>query len=161
MFELLHSRSYAHPVTSSADLLRANHLRVTAARVAVLEVLAEQSHLTTDEVAAAVRRRIGAVSTQAIYHMLSALTSAELLRRFELAGGAARYERRVGDNHHHLVCRPCGEVTDVDCDIEDGPCVTPPDRPGYQIDEADVVFWGVCPRCQPSPSAHHNTRCLT
>src|SRR5665648_43321 len=146
---------------SSAELLRDHHLRVTAARVAVFEVLAEQSHLTTDEVAAAVRERIGAVSIQAAYHMLNTLTSAGLLRRFELAGGAVRYERRVGDNHHHLVCRSCGEVTDVDCDVEEGPCIAPPDRPGYQVDEAEVVFWGICPPCHASPSGHNNTSSLT
>jgi len=149
-------------VTTPAELLREHRLRVTAARVAVFEVLGERSHLTTEEVATAVRRRIGAVSMQAMYHVLNTLTSAGLLRRFELAGSAVRYERRVGDNHHHLVCRPCGEVTDVDCDVQDGPCVAPPERPGYQIDHADVVFWGVCPRCRrrASSSVHNKPRSL-
>lgn len=144
-------------MTSPEELLRGHRLRVTAARVAVFEVLNEQSHLTTDEVAAAVRGRIGAVSLQAVYHVLNTLTSAGLLRRFELAGAAARYERRVGDNHHHLVCRSCGEVTDVDCDVQERPCVAPPNRPGYQVDEAEVVFWGVCPPCHTSPSGHDKT----
>jgi Fe2+ or Zn2+ uptake regulation protein len=148
-------------VTSSAELLHDRHLRVTAGRVAVLEVLAERSHLTTDEVAAAVRARIGAVSTQASYHMLDTLASAGLLRRIEVAGSAARYERRVGDNHHHLVCRSCGDVSDVDCDSEEKLCIAPPDRQGYQIDEAEVIFWGVCPQCQASHSVQSTMRSPT
>lgn len=134
-----------------ADLLRDRHLRVTAARVAVLEVLAERSHLTTDEVATAVRARIGAVSTQASYHVLDTLAAAGLVRRIEIGGSAARYERRVGNNHH-LVCRSCGEVSDVDCPTASGPCLTTTAPAGYEIDEAEVIFCGTCPRCQ-TPSA--------
>jgi len=137
-------------VITSADLLRDRHLRVTAARVAVLEVLAERSHLTTDQVATGVRARIGSVSTQASYHVLDTLAAAGLVRRIEVAGSAARYERRVGDNHHHLVCRSCGEVSDVDCATASGPCLTTTAPAGYEIDEAEVVFWGTCPRCQTS-----------
>ena len=139
-------------------MLHDRHLRVTAARVAVLDVLAERSHLTTDEVAAAVRVRIGAVSTQGSYHMLDTLVSAGLLRRIEVAGSAARYERRVGDNHHHLVCRSCGEVRDVDCDSREKLCVAPPDQEGYQIDESEVIFWGLCPQCQMPHSVRSTTR---
>jgi Fur family transcriptional regulator, stress-responsive regulator len=140
-------------MTSSANLLRDSHLRVTAARVAVLEVLAERSHLTTDDIAAGVRERIGSVSTQASYHVLDALTAAGLLRRIEVAGSAARYERRVGDNHHHLVCRSCGEVSDIDCRT-----TTPA---GYKIDEAEIVFWGTCPRCQTASAILPIPRSIT
>ena len=138
---------------SSTELLRERDLRVTAARVALLDVLAERSHLTTDEIAAGVRGRIGTISTQAAYHMLDSLTSAGLLRRVAVAGSAVRYERRVGDNHHHLVCRSCGEFSDVDCAVGDQPCLTPPAHQGYQIDEAEVVFRGTCPRCLQSRNA--------
>ncbi|RYV49514.1 Fur family transcriptional regulator [Pengzhenrongella frigida] len=137
---------------TSAELLRDHHLRVTAARVAVLEVLAERSHLTTDEVAAGVRARIGSLSTQASYHVLDTLAAAGLLRRVEVPGSPARYERRVGDNHHHLVCRSCGEVTDVDCEAASGPCLAPAVPPGYEIDTTEIVFWGTCPRCRTSPA---------
>ncbi|MBC7549427.1 MAG: transcriptional repressor [Cellulomonas sp.] len=143
---------------TSANLLRDRHLRVTAARVAVLEVLAERSHLTTDEVATAVRARIGSVSTQASYHVLDTLAAAGLVRRIEIGGSAARYERRVGDNHHHLVCRSCGEVSDVDCPIASGPCLTTSAPAGYEIDEAEVIFWGTCPRCQTPSAASPNPR---
>ena len=143
---------------TSADLLRDRHLRVTAARVAVLEVLAERSHLTTDEVATAVRVRIGSVSTQASYHVLDTLAVAGLVRRIEIGGSAARYERRVGDNHHHLVCRSCGEVSDVDCPTASGPCLTTTAPAGYVIDEAEVIFWGTCPRCQTPSAVSPNPR---
>ena len=143
---------------TSANLLRDRHLRVTAARVAVLEVLAERSHLTTDEVATAVRARIGSVSTQASYHVLDTLTAAGLVRRIEIGGSAARYERRVGDNHHHLVCRSCGDVSDVDCPTASGPCLTTSVPAGYEIDEAEVIFWGTCPRCQTPSAASPNPR---
>ncbi|MEO6144184.1 MAG: Fur family transcriptional regulator [Dermatophilaceae bacterium] len=133
---------------NAPELLRAQHLRVTAPRIAVLDVLAERSHLTTDEVATAVRERIGALSMQAAYHVLDTLVCAGLLRRIEPAGSAARYECRVGDNHHHLVCRNCGEVADVDCDSADRPCVVPPDGHGFEVDEAEVIFWGRCPVCR-------------
>ena len=143
---------------TSANLLRDRHLRVTAARVAVLEVLAERSHLTTDEVATAVRARIGSVSTQASYHVLDTLAAAGLVRRIEIGGSAARYERRVGDNHHHLVCRSCGEVSDVDCPTASGPCLTTTAPAGYRIDEAEVIFWGTCPRCQTPSAVSPNPR---
>ncbi|QTE31303.1 Fur family transcriptional regulator [Pengzhenrongella sicca] len=146
---------------SSAELLRDRHLRVTAARVAVLEVLAGRSHLTTEQVALAVRARIGTVSMQAVYHMLDSLTAAGLLRRVALGGAAVRYERRVGDNHHHAVCRSCGDVTDVDCASDERPCGTPPDPQGYQIDEAEVIFWGTCPQCLASRAVPTTTKGLS
>lgn len=130
------------------DLLRASGLRVTAARVAALEVLAERNHLTTEEICVGVRARIGEVSVQAVYHLLEALTSIGLVRRLEIAGSPARYERRVGDNHHHLVCRSCGAVSDIDCEMAKGPCLVFPNSDGFLVLEAEITFWGVCPPCQ-------------
>jgi len=120
---------------------------VTAPRLAVLEVLARRSHRSADEVARAVRETHGAVSTQAVYDVLHALTSAGLLRSIEPAGSAIRYERRTGDNHHHLVCRRCGDIRDVQCVTGVSPCLDPEETAGYEIDEAEITFWGVCPAC--------------
>jgi Fur family transcriptional regulator, stress-responsive regulator len=134
-------------VTLSAAL-RTVGLRVTASRLAVLSAVAEGDHLTADQVASTVRSRVGTISTQAVYDVLGALTRAGLTRRIEPAGSPARYETRVGDNHHHIVCRICGAVSDVDCVIGEPPCVFPADSSGYLIDEAEVTFWGLCPTCQ-------------
>lgn len=134
--------------TPTAQTLRDVGLRVTAPRLAVLDVLAEYPHATADEVARRVRTRIGRVSTQAVYDVLAACAEAGLVRRIEPAGSAARFETRTGDNHHHLVCRSCGATTDVDCAVGATPCLTPSDAAGYLLDEAEVVFWGVCPPCQ-------------
>jgi Fe2+/Zn2+ uptake regulation proteins len=123
-------------------------LRVTAARLAILETVRARPHLGTETIAALARDRVGSVSTQAVYEALNALTDVGLLRRIEPAGSPARYEARVGDNHHHLVCRRCGAVTDVDCVVGQAPCLDPVDHAGYQVDEADVIFWGMCPDCQ-------------
>lgn len=131
-----------------AAALRKVGLRVTASRLAVLSAVAEGDHLTADQVASAVRSRVGTISTQAVYDVLGALTRAGLTRRIEPAGSPARYETRVGDNHHHIVCRICGAVSDVDCAIGEPPCVFPADASGYLIDEAEVTFWGLCPACQ-------------
>jgi Fur family ferric uptake transcriptional regulator len=128
--------------------LRSAGLRVTMPRLAMLTWLAGHSHATVDAIAAGVRERFGAVSTQAVYDMLAACAAAGLLRRIEPAGHPARFERRVGDNHHHLVCRRCGRTEDVDCVIGDQPCLTPVDDVGFAVDEAEVVFWGVCPTCK-------------
>ena len=135
-----------------AGRLRGAGLRVTAPRTAVLQVLAEHPHSTAEHVAGRVRTRIGRVSTQAVYDVLAACTGAGLLRRIEPAGSAARFETRIGDNHHHLVCRSCGATTDVDCAVGSMPCLTPGDDAGYLLDEAEVVFWGLCPRCQNRPT---------
>ncbi len=134
---------------SGEDLLRARGLRVTRPRLAVLEVL-EQSrgHLDVEQIAARVRQRLDTVSTQAVYDVLSALSRAGLARRIEPAGSPARYESRVGDNHHHVVCRGCGEIADVDCAVGDAPCLTPSQAHGFVLDEAEVTFWGLCPACQ-------------
>lgn len=142
--------------TGAARQLRKAGLRVTAPRVAVLEVLGAHPHATADTVAAQVRRRLGRVSTQAVYDVLAACTEAELVRRIRPAGSAALFETRTGDNHHHLVCRFCGRTTDVDCVVGGSPCMTPDDDAGYQLDEAEIVFWGRCPDCQSTDKTHHN-----
>jgi Fur family ferric uptake transcriptional regulator len=137
------------PGTSSAAAeLRNEGLRATAARLAILETVRARPHLGTEEIAALARDRVGTVSTQAVYEALAALTDVGLVRRIEPAGSPARYEGRVGDNHHHLVCRRCSAITDVDCVEGEAPCLEPVDNAGYQVDEADVIFWGVCPDCQ-------------
>ncbi|MFC7326244.1 Fur family transcriptional regulator [Marinactinospora rubrisoli] len=128
--------------------LRSAGLRVTAARVAILEAVRAGDHLDTERITRDVRARVGHVSTQAVYDALRALTDAGLVRRIEPASSPARYEARVGDNHHHLACRSCGAVVDVDCVVGAAPCLRPADRHGFVVDEAEVVFWGVCPACQ-------------
>jgi Fur family transcriptional regulator, stress-responsive regulator len=130
-----------------ADELRGAGLRVTAARVALLEIVRAGDHLGVDAIASGVRDRIGHISLQAVYDALHALTAAGLLRRIEPAGGQPRFERRVGDNHHHIVCRSCGVVADVDCAVGEAPCLTASDDHGFSIDEAEVIYWGLCPDC--------------
>jgi Fe2+ or Zn2+ uptake regulation protein len=127
--------------------LRGAGLRVTAPRLAMLSWLADHPHATADAIAAGVREQVGAVSTQAVYDMLAACTRAGLLRRIEPAGHPARFERRVGDNHHHLVCRRCGRTEDIDGLVGPQPCLTPASDTGFAVDEAEVVFWGLCPPC--------------
>jgi Fur family ferric uptake transcriptional regulator len=135
-------------VSTSESDIRAAGLRCTAQRIAVLDVLrAQRSHRRADDVALAVRERLGGVSTQGIYDALSALVRAGLARRIEPAGSAALYEARVGDNHHHLVCRTCGAVVDVDCVRGAAVCLEPSETRGFVIDEAEVTFWGQCPEC--------------
>lgn len=128
--------------------LRAAGLRVTMPRLAMLTWLARHPHATVDAIAAGVREQFGTVSTQAVYDMLAACARAGLLRRIEPAGHPARFERRVGDNHHHLVCRRCGRTEDVDCAIGTQPCLSLAEDTGFTVDEAEVVFWGTCPACQ-------------
>ncbi|ROO51298.1 Fur family ferric uptake transcriptional regulator [Micromonospora sp. Llam0] len=130
--------------------LRSRGLRVTRPRLAVLDVLGQGGHLGVDEIARQVRSRIDSVSTQAVYDVLNVFAEAGLARRIEPAGGAARYERRTGDNHHHVVCRDCGVVGDVDCAVGAAPCLEPTADHGFVIDEAEVTFWGLCPDCQAS-----------
>jgi len=136
-----------HHVADPRARLRAAGLRVTAPRQAVLGVLGEHPHSTADAVASAARRRLGSVSTQAVYDVLAACVDAGLVRRIEPAGSAARYETRTGDNHHHVVCRSCGATADVDCVVGEAPCLRPSDTGGFVVDEAEVVFWGTCPSC--------------
>ncbi|MEU1998735.1 Fur family transcriptional regulator [Nocardia gamkensis] len=137
--------------TNGADpreWLRAAGLRVTAPRIAVLDAVAARPHSDADTVAATVRDALGSVSTQAVYDVLHACVRAGILRRIEPAGSTARYETRIGDNHHHLVCRSCGAVADVDCAVGEAPCLDPSDAHGFVVDEAEVVFWGLCPTCR-------------
>jgi Fur family ferric uptake transcriptional regulator len=134
-----------------AELLRQRGLQVTAQRLAVWRAVAAQPHITADAVADVVRAEIGAISLQSVYDALSMLAAEGLIRRIEPAGAAARYEDRVGDNHHHLICRACGRVVDVDCAVGSAPCLTAADAKGYAIDEAEVVYWGRCPDCQAPP----------
>jgi len=131
----------------SADELRRAGLRVTAVRVALLETVRHGDHLGVEAVAAGVRERVGHVSLQAVYEALHALTAAGLVRRIEPAGGSPRFEGRVGDNHHHLVCRSCGAVADVDCAVGEVPCLTPSDDRGFTVSEAEVIYWGLCADC--------------
>ncbi len=138
---------------TAREQLRAAALRVTRPRVAVLEAVRVHPHADADTIAATVREQLGTVSTQAIYNVLHALTEAELLRRIEPAGSPARYETRVGDNHHHVVCRRCGAMDDVDCAIGAAPCLEASNAHGFLVDEAEVTFWGLCPRCQSAVSA--------
>lgn len=132
---------------SNKELLRSRGLRVTRPRLAVLEVLASGGHLTVDEIARRVRTRLGSISTQAVYDVLGALTRAGLARRIEPAGSPALYEARTGDNHHHVVCRSCGAIADVDCAIGQAPCLQASATHGFTIDEAEVTYWGLCPAC--------------
>jgi len=132
---------------ATADELRSSGLRVTAARVALLETIRAGDHLGIDAIAVGVRDRVGHVSLQAVYDALHALTAAALIRRIEPAGGPVRFEGRVGDNHHHVVCRSCGIVADVDCAVGEAPCLTASDDHGFAIGEAEVVYWGYCPDC--------------
>jgi len=135
-------------VTSDpAARLRSVSLRVTRPRLAVLEALRDHRHVDTDAVIALVRADLPTVSHQAIYDVLRALTAAGLVRRIQPAGATARYESRVGDNHHHVVCRSCGAIADVECAVGHAPCLTASDDHGFVVDEAEVVYWGTCPDC--------------
>jgi Fur family ferric uptake transcriptional regulator len=135
--------------TDPATRLRAAGLRVTAPRLAVLSALEAEPHSTADDVANQVREALGKVSTQAIYDVLRACVTAGLIRRIEPAGSSARYETRIGDNHHHVVCRGCGRVSDVDCAVGAAPCLHPAGlEDGFTVDEAEVVFWGTCAECR-------------
>jgi Fe2+ or Zn2+ uptake regulation protein len=135
------------PTPDVEQLLRGASLRVTRPRVAVLGAVQEQPHASTDTIIEVVRRDLGEVSHQAVYDVLRALTTAGLLRRIQPSGSVARYESRVGDNHHHVVCRACGTIADVDCAVDETPCLTASDDHGFVIDEAEVVYWGTCPQC--------------
>jgi Fur family transcriptional regulator, stress-responsive regulator len=131
-----------------AALLRGAGLRVTRPRLAVLRALAETPHSEAQQLATAVRTDIGGVSVQAVYDVLHALASAGIVRRVEPAGSSALFELRAGDNHHHIVCRGCGRIADVDCALGRAPCLDPHPAGGFEVDEAEVTFWGLCPTCQ-------------
>jgi Fur family ferric uptake transcriptional regulator len=128
-------------------LLRDHGLHVTAQRMAVLGALSRLSHQTADDIEQAVRVELGAISRQSVYDILGTLADKGLLRRIQPAGSPARYEVRVGDNHHHLICRTCGRTVDVDCALGEAPCLTPNDDAGFEVDEAEVIYWGQCPDC--------------
>jgi Fur family transcriptional regulator, stress-responsive regulator len=133
--------------TDPSRLLRERGLRVTAQRLAVLRAVSDVPHVAADRVAERVKAEIGSISIQAVYDALAVLTEHGLLRRIQPAGSPARYEGRVGDNHHHLICRVCDRMVDVDCAVGDPPCLAAADDFGYEIDEAEVIFWGRCPEC--------------
>jgi Fur family transcriptional regulator, stress-responsive regulator len=143
----------ASSTPTTADELRGAGLRVTAVRVALLETVRGGDHLGVDGVASGVRGRVGHVSLQAVDEALHALTAAGLVRRLEPAGGSPRFEGRVGDNHHHLVCRSCGTVADVDCAAGEAPCLTPSDDRGFTLSEAEVIYWGLCADCSSRGAA--------
>ena len=130
-----------------AELLRQRGIQVTAQRLAVLRAVSSRPHVTADAVAESVRGEIGAISLQAVYDALGVLVAEGLIRRIQPAGSSARFEDRVGDNHHHLICRTCGRTVDVDCAVGFAPCLTAVDAKGYEVDEAEVVYWGRCPDC--------------
>ena len=130
-----------------ATLLRRRGVQVTAQRIAVLRAVTKRPHGTAEDIELIVRGEIGAISRQAVYDALGTLTDQDLLRRIQSAGAPARYEDRVGDNHHHLICRTCGRMVDVDCAVGEVPCLTASDDSGYEIDEAEVIYWGRCPTC--------------
>jgi Fur family ferric uptake transcriptional regulator len=136
-----------------ADLLRRHGVQVTAQRTAVLQAVSSRPHATADEIEELVRAGIGAISRQAVYDALGTLTEAGLIRRIQPARSPARYEDRVDDNHHHLVCRTCGRTVDVDCAVGNRPCLDAADDHGFTIDEAEVIYWGTCPTCAAAAAA--------
>jgi Fur family ferric uptake transcriptional regulator len=133
-----------------AAVLRLHGVQVTAQRLAVLRAVSDRPHSTAADIDVAVRAEIGAISLQAVYDAVGTLTEKGIIRRIQPAGSPARYEARVGDNHHHLICRNCGRMVDVDCAVGDTPCLTAADGLGYEIDEAEVIYWGRCPACVAS-----------
>ncbi|MEV6559377.1 Fur family transcriptional regulator [Nocardia sp. NPDC051756] len=139
--------------TEFQQMLRGVSLRVTAPRVAVLSAVHEHPHADTDSIIRAVRSRLSAVSHQAVYDSLHTLTAVGLIRCIQPSGLVARYETRIGDNHHHVVCRTCGAIADVDCAIGEAPCLTASDDSGFVIDEAEVIYWGLCPECAAAQAA--------
>ena len=146
---------------SPAELLRQRGIQVTAQRLAVLRTVSNQPHITADAVADAVRTEIGAISLQSVYDALGMLVTEGLIRRIQPAGSPALFENRVGDNHHHLICRICGRVVDIDCAVGSAPCLTASDDMGYEIDEAEVVYWGRCPDCLRKSRAQRKTKTNT
>jgi Fur family transcriptional regulator, stress-responsive regulator len=133
-----------------AEQLRAAELRVTRPRIAVMEAVHSHPHADTETIFGAVRAGLPDVSRQAVYDVLNALTVVGLVRRIQPSGSVARYESRIGDNHHHVVCRSCGVIADVDCAVGEAPCLTASDHNGFEIDEAEVIYWGLCPDCSAS-----------
>lgn len=139
------------------QLLREHGVQVTAQRLAVMRAVSAQPHATADQLAKSVRSVIGSISRQAVYDTLSVLVDKELIRRIQPAGSAARYEDRIDDNHHHLICRDCGTTVDIDCAVGSRPCLTADDAHGFDIDEAEVTYWGLCPKCQSTQAGGAHT----
>jgi Fur family ferric uptake transcriptional regulator len=144
---------HVHTTADFEEMLRGAELRVTRPRLAVLDAVHTHPHADTDSIIGAVRQALPAVSHQAVYDVLRALTAAGLVRRIQPSGSVARYEARVGDNHHHAVCRSCGTIADVDCAVGEVPCLTASDDQGFRIDEAEVTYWGLCPTCAAASAA--------
>lgn len=142
-----HADARSDAPSDAAALLRDRGLQVTAQRLAVLRAVAARPHSSADDLYAVVKSELGTISKQAVYDALAALADKGLVRRIEPAGSPARFETRAGDNHHHLICRTCGRTVDVDCAVGDTPCLTAADDSGYEIDEAEVIYWGRCPEC--------------
>jgi Fur family transcriptional regulator, stress-responsive regulator len=140
-------------VIEPVELLREHGVQVTAQRLAVLRAVSSRPHATADDLVEMVRSEIGAVSRRAVYDVVGVLADKGLIRRIQPSGSAARYEDRVGDNHHHLICRACGRMVDVDCAVGSTPCLTAVDDAGYDIDEAEVIYWGHCPSCRQAPDS--------
>ena len=143
-------RSHMGAAADQAAVLRLHGVQVTAQRLAVLRAVSDRPHSTAADIDVAVRAEIGAISLQAVYDAVGTLTEKGIIRRIQPAGSPARYEARVGDNHHHLICRNCARMVDVDCAVGDTPCLTAADGLGYDIDEAEVIYWGRCPECVAS-----------
>ena len=141
-------------LTDPADLLRQRGYRVTGQRLAVLRAVSREPHVTADAVAETVRAELGSISLQAVYDVLSVLVDVGLIRRIQPAGSPALFEARVSDNHHHVICRSCGRAADVDCAVGSAPCLAAVDDKGYDIDEAEVIYWGRCPECQSKNQKH-------
>ena len=139
-------------MSDPSSVLRKHNVPVTAQRLAVLRAVSSRPHSTADTIAGDVRAEIGAISRQAVYNVLGVLSDKGIIRRIQPAGSAALYEDRVGDNHHHLVCRECGKTVDVDCSVGDAPCLHADMDAGFKIDEAEVVYWGTCPECLDTTS---------
>jgi Fur family transcriptional regulator, stress-responsive regulator len=146
------------PTVDNGALLRQHGLQVTAQRLAVLRALSDRPHSTADDIYTVVHHELGAISRQAVYDTLGVLGDKGLLRRIQPAGSPARFEDRVGDNHHHLICRACGRLVDVDCAIGETPCLTAADDAGYEVDEAEVIYWGRCPECVQQQAASEEAR---
>ena len=138
------------------ELLRTHGVQVTAQRLAIMRAVSSRPHATADELADDVRSVIGSISRQAVYDTLGVLVDKNLVRRIQPAGSAARFENRVGDNHHHLICRSCGRTFDIDCAVGDVPCLTADDDHGFAIDEAEVIYWGHCPSCRTATTGETN-----
>ena len=143
------------PSVDNDALLRRHGMNVTAQRLAVLRAVSDRPHSTADDIYNVVRAEIGAISVQAVYDTLGILTDKGLFRRIQPAGSSARYEDRVGDNHHHLICRTCGRMVDVDCAVGETPCLKAADDSGYEVDEAEVIYWGRCPECGATAEDRH------